>query len=53
MNVPCKRVHLLECDLDKDLDYDADHNPDNFAPCKLDISLFRKVDFSQFASVHM
>ena len=26
MNVPCKRVHLLNCDLDC--------NPDNFAPSK-------------------
>ena len=34
MNVPCKQVHLLDCDLDNDPDCDLDLDTDNFAPCK-------------------
>ena len=34
MNVPCKRVQLLDCDPDNDLDCDLDRDPVNFASCK-------------------
>ena len=34
MNVPCKRMHLLDCDPDKDPDHNLDFYPDNFAPRK-------------------
>ena len=39
MNIQCKQVHLLDCDLDCNPDCDSDHDPDNLAQCKRSISL--------------
>ena len=38
MNVPCKRMHLLDLDPDNDPDSYPDRNPNNFVLCKRGIN---------------